>query len=288
MAQGWRVRALCRRDPKDLLQDAPTVEIVAGDLADGGALEELCEAADVVVHAAGLVKARRVADFTLVNVEGARRLAQAAADAPHTILISSLSAREPRLSPYAESKHAAEAVMAGALASRLTIVRPCAIYGPRDRELLPIFQAADVSPILPLFGAGARITMVHVEDAADQVAIIAAGAPKGARYSICDDRPQGYSWRELMTSAAAACNRRPGLIPVPELVIQSLAFISEMSRLTGASPMLTRAKVRELLHRDWSVAPDTLAPTAPPVRHTLATGFKHTVDWCRQAGWLKH
>lgn len=264
------------------------MEIVAGDLADDRALDQLCDGADVVIHAAGLVKARGVAEFTLVNVEGSRRVAQAAANAPHTILISSLTAREPHLSPYAASKHAAESVMAGSLGSKLTIVRPCAIYGPRDRELLPIFQAADVSPILPLLGANARITMVHVEDAAEQVAMIAAGAPKGARYSICDDRPQGYSWRELMACAASACNRRPSLMPVPGFVIQGIGFISEMSRFSGASPMLTQAKVRELLHRDWSVAPDTLAPAAAPVRHTLATGFKHTVDWCRQAGWMKH
>ena len=52
--------------------------------------------------------------------------------------------------------------------------------------------------------------------------------------------------------------------------------------------MLTLAKARELLHRDWSAPPDTLAPVVPPLRHTLATGFNHTVDWCRQAGWMKH
>jgi nucleoside-diphosphate-sugar epimerase len=272
----------------ELLQETPALEVVSGDLADDPALRRLCDGADVVIHAAGLVKARRIAEFTTVNVQGSQRVAQAAANVPHTVLVSSLTAREPELSPYAASKHAAETVMAEALGSRLTIMRPCAIYGPRDRELLPIFQAADMSPILPLLGAEARITMVHVEDAAEQIAAIAGGAPSGACYSICDNQPRGYSWRELMTCAADACGRRPALIPTPDYVIQGLGFINELSRFFGASPMLTRAKARELLHRDWTISPDTLAPDAPPVRHTLATGFKHTVAWRRQAGRVKH
>ena len=288
LAQGWRVRALCRRDPKELLREASTLEVVAGDLADDAALRQLCDGADVVIHTAGLVKARQTSAFTAVNVEGSRRVAQAAANVPHTVLVSSLTAREPHLSPYAASKHAAERVMAESLGSRLTIVRPCAIYGPRDRELLPIFQAADGSPILPLLGADARITMVHVEDAAGQVVSLAGGLPVGTNFSICDAQPQGYSWRELMACAASACNRRPRLVPVPDIVVQSLGFVYELSRLAGASPMLTPAKARELLHPDWTVPPDTLAPGARPVRHTLDTGFKHTVAWYRQAGWMKH
>src|SRR6185503_9904038 len=71
--QGYRLRILARPDA------APPVpaEMVVGRLADTEAIERLVEGADLVIHAAGLIKARRPADFLPVNVEGARRLAQA-------------------------------------------------------------------------------------------------------------------------------------------------------------------------------------------------------------------
>lgn len=288
LAQGWRVRALCRGDPSGLLKDAPGLEVTPGELADESALARLCQGADVVIHAAGLVKARRNAAFTETNVVGSQRVARAAADVPHTVLISSLTAREPQLSPYAASKHAAEEVMFRELGPRLTIVRPCAIYGPRDRELLPVFQAAAASPVLPLLGSEAQITMIHVEDAAQQVAAIAASPPSGGRFSICDDRPKGYSWRELVACAAAACGRRPRLLPVPPQLVKGIGLVNDLSKVFGTSPMLTRAKARELLHPDWTVAAETLPTTAPQVRHTLDTGFKYTLAWYRQVGWVKH
>ena len=271
-----------------MLAEAPGLEIVAGDLADTAALDRLCTGADVVIHAAGLVKARGPSEFEAVNVEGSRRLAQAAASATHVVFVSSLAAREPHLSPYAASKRAAEAAMAETLGARLSIVRPGAIYGPRDRELLPVFQAASTSPLLPLLNRQARISMVHVEDAAAQVAAVAAGDPVNGPRAICDSQPQGYSWRELMERAASACGRQPRFVPVPDLLVHALGSLNDLSGMLGAAPMLTRAKARELLHRDWTVNPSERAFEPPPPRHTLDTGFQQTVQWYRNAGWMKH
>jgi nucleoside-diphosphate-sugar epimerase len=142
---GWTVRVLARRDPIATFGSMARLEVTPGDIEDEGALRALCHGADVVIHAAGLVKARRDADFHRINADGADRLAQAAqavAPAAHVILISSLAAREPQLSPYAASKRAAEVMMAARLGDRLTIVRPTAIYGPGDRETFALFAAA--------------------------------------------------------------------------------------------------------------------------------------------------
>ncbi|WP_308238197.1 NAD-dependent epimerase/dehydratase family protein [Phenylobacterium sp. J367] len=96
--RGWRVRVLTRRDPVDPVWRGFEPEVVVGDLADAGALKALARGADVVIHAAGLVKVSRLADFTRVNRDGAARVAEAAGNA-HLLLVSSLAAREPQLSP---------------------------------------------------------------------------------------------------------------------------------------------------------------------------------------------
>jgi nucleoside-diphosphate-sugar epimerase len=276
------VRALARRDAPDL--DA---EVVRGELADPRALAALCAGADLVVHAAGVVKARRPGDFHEVNVEGARRVAEAAREAGRVVLVSSLTAREPQLSAYAASKRAAEAAMAAALGDRLSIARPPAIYGPGDRELLPVFRAADALPVLPVFGAQARIAMIHVEDAARQIAALAA-LPGGATVALSDGRTGGYSWRELMQAAATACGRRtPALAPVPGLVVHALGAANDISALLGATRMLSSGKARELMHPNWSLGPEEWSKALPSARYGLAEGFADTVAWYRSAAWMK-
>ncbi len=284
------MRVLARRDPIDPLWREIVPQVVAGDLGDPAALARLCAGADVVIHAAGLVKARSRAAFDAVNVAGARRVAQAAerAGTPHVILVSSLTAREPGLSHYSASKAAGEAAMAAVLGPRLTVARPCAIYGPGDRELLPVFQAAASSPVLPLIGETARVSMIHVEDCGRQVASLAAAQPEGRNVALTDSRPDGYSWRELMAEAAHACGRRPHFAAIPGVLIRAIGITNDFTVLLGRTPMLTSAKARELLHPNWAVAPEEQSPGMPPSRYDLRTGFEATVAWYRSAAWMKH
>lgn len=278
---------LARRDPIDPLWREASPEVVVGDLGDPESLTRLCAGADVVIHGAGLVKAKNRAAFDAVNVGGARRVAEAAAQVPHTVLVSSLTAREPHLSHYSASKRAGEARMAEVLGSRLTIARPCAIYGPGDRELLPVFQAAAASPVLPLLSAAGRVAMIHVEDAARQTVALAERAPGGV-FALCDSRPEGYSWRELMATAARACDRKPRFAPVPASLIRAIGITNDFTVLLGRTPMLTSAKARELLHPDWAVAPEERLEPAHPAIYELEDGFSATVAWYRSAGWMKH
>lgn len=285
---GWRVRILSRRDPIDPLWRGIDLEVVPGDLRDEAALARLCAGADVVIHTAGLVKARDRAAFDAVNVEGARRVAQAAVGVPHVVLVSSLSAREPSLSHYSASKHAGELAMAEVLGARLTIVRPCAIYGPGDRELLPVFQAAAAIPVLPVLSRAGKVAMIHVADAAAQTASIAAVRPSGRTWALTDDRPEGYLWRELMGEAARACGRTPRFATAPRAVIQAIGITNDFTALTGVTPMLTSAKARELLHPNWAVAPEERAEGIPSAMFDLTSGFADTVAWYRSAAWMKH
>lgn len=286
--QGWRVRILARRDPVAPLWRDAELQVTPGDLNDPRALERLCAGADVVIHAAGLVKARSRAAFDTVNVEGSRRIAAAARQTPHVVLVSSLAAREPGLSHYSASKAAGEAAMAEVLGDRLTIARPCAIYGPGDREMLPVFQAAATAPVLPILDERARVAMIHVEDAARQTVALAAAPSAGRTVALCDARRDGYVWRELMTAAAQACGRVPRFAPVPKVLVHALGITNDFTALLGAAPMLTSAKARELLHPDWSVSPGELCEGAPPAMHDLASGFAATVAWYRTAAWMKH
>jgi nucleoside-diphosphate-sugar epimerase len=203
------------------------------------------------------------------------------------VLVSSLTARQPRLSHYSASKAAGEAAMAEILGGRLTVARPCAIYGPGDRELLPVFQAAAASPVLPILSEAARVAMIHVEDAARQTVALAAAQPSGRTVALSDARRDGYGWRELMAEAARACGRSARFARVPKALVHALGITNDFTAILGASPMLTSAKVRELLYPDWTIAPGESSDEAPAALYDLATGFSDTVAWYRSAAWMK-
>jgi len=280
---GWTVRILTRRDVLCAEWRNITPQIVIGDVRDPAALRRLCAGADLLVHAAGLIKAAGRPAFDAVNAEGARQaaLAALAADA-RMILISSLAAREPALSDYAASKRAGEDAAQAVLGLRLTIVRPPALYGPGDKETLALFAAAQSAPFLPVFGEAARLCVAHVEDAAAQIAAACATRRAGT-FALCDGRREGYSWAQIMTAAGLAAGRAPRLIAVPHWTIRLAAHMCAF--LTGGRAIFGPGKARELLHPNWSVAGDAILNDPPP-RYGLTEGFAQTMEWYRGNGWL--
>lgn len=280
---GWTVRLLTRRDVLCSEWRNITPQIVIGDVRDPEAMRRLCVGADLLVHAAGLIKASGRPAFDAVNVEGARHAARAAlaADAM-MILISSLAAREPALSDYAASKHAGEGVAQAILGEKLTIVRPPALYGPGDRETFALFAAAQSVPFLPVFGETARLCIAHIEDAAAQIAA-ACAAPEAGTFALSDARREGYGWTQIMTAVGQSAGRNPRLIAIPDWTIRLAAHMCAF--LTGGRAIFGPGKARELLHPNWSVAGDAVL-NEPPPRYGLTEGFAQTMEWYRGNGWL--
>ncbi|MCH8167789.1 MAG: NAD-dependent epimerase/dehydratase family protein [Proteobacteria bacterium] len=301
--RGWRLRVLARsmprfpgpRFPGPRLHGlaGPPVEVVQGSLSDPRALRDLVEGADAILHLAGAIKGSNRNDFMAANAEGTAALAEAwRAHAPEArfLYLSSMAAREPGLSHYAASKHAAEQrlrdIGAGA---EWSILRPAVVYGPGDRETLRIFRAAS-GPVQPMLNsADARLTLIHVADLVRAMAaMLAAGLAPGC-HEVTDARHDGYSWDELARAAAAALGRAAHPLQVPKGIIRALGLAGDVAALGGVAGMLTSQKVREILHRDWRSDPAGQPPASrwrPEI--TLDQGFAEAVAWYRAAGWLRH
>ena len=282
---GWAVRILARRDPTSPFWTGLTPEVVPGGLGDDQALEHLCRGADVVVHAAGLISGDRQA-LQQANVQGARRVATAAGAGTRLLHISSLAARAPHRSLYAASKAEGEAAIRSVRGDQATIIRPSAVYGPGDRETLRLFTLAASSPVLPVLHPKARLAVIHVEDAARQIAWLAKAADGGA-FTLSDARPEGYDWKELMQTAAVALGKRARLVRIPPAALYALAALSKFDigwRKRKSS--ITFGKVKELTHRDWGVRQEEQTIGGPQPRFDLLTGFLQTIDWYATQKWL--
>ena len=256
--RGWKLRLLIRRwSPLPSLAGVEA-EIVLGDLADEAALRRLVDGADAVIHAAGLIKARAPADFLAVNRDGTARLSALAPEA-RFILLSSLAAREPQLSPYAASKRAAEEVVAGRTGPWLAVRAP-AVYGPGDRETLAYFRVAarGLAPRPRLDGA--RLSLIHVEDLAEALALAVERPPPASVYEIDDGREGGYGYGDMAAAAGAALGRAVRSLPIPRIAMEAVGWANGLRHaLGGAAQILTPAKVRELFHPDWTVHDRRLA-----------------------------
>ena len=284
-ASGFRVRALVRSPgPAQSLVRAG-IDIVPGDLAAPLALGQLLAGSAAVIHCAGTVRGRTRADFAPANVLGNRHLVQAIkmSDTPPRLLaLSSLAAREPQLSPYAASKFAGEQVVtASGDTVAWTILRPPAVYGPGDRELLPLFRLM-ARGIAPLPGrATDRVSVLYIDDLATAVLRwLATDSPPRRIFTLSDPTDAGYSWADIVHIASAVCGRRVRPLRVPSVVLDGIAGVNWVaSALLRYAPMLTPGKVRELRHADWVCDWHELGAAIDwEPRVDLATGMRETLD----------
>ena len=284
--RGWKLRILVRRwSPVPSLAGIDA-EIVLGDLADEPALRRLLHGADALVHAAGLIKTRRPDDFQTVNRDGTALLAALAPELPF-LLLSSLAAREPGLSPYAASKWAAEEVLARRGGPWLAVRAP-AVYGPGDRETLAYFRSVARGFALQPKVPGARLSLIHVVDLAEALALAVEHPPAPAVYEIDDGHEGGHGYGDMAEAAAAALGRRARSVRISRGQLMLAAQTNQLRQaLGGSAQILTPPKVNELFHPDWSVHDRRLAQSigfAP--RFDLAEGFRDTVLWYRARKWL--
>jgi nucleoside-diphosphate-sugar epimerase len=257
LSRGFAVRALTRKPDTGTVNN---VTWIKGSLEHPDALAELVDGADSVVHCAGVVRGHKESIFTEGNVTGSLRLMQAAEESRgcrRFLFISSLAARHPELSWYAKSKYVAEQQLTTmATQTSLGIFRPTAVYGPGDKELKPVLTWL-LRGVLPRLGSPeSRLSFIHVSDLAQAVGQWLASPPQPTRpCELCDGVDGGYNWQRLQEIGARVRQGPVRLVGVPLPVLKLLADISVFfAHLTRREPMLTRSKIHELTHHDWSAS----------------------------------
>ena len=253
-AAGYPLRALVRPGSRHRGCLLETTQSIEAALDDERALAAALHGVETIVYCAGAVRGAKPAHFAPANIEGLRHLCRAAASQPmppHILLISSLAATRPHLSDYARSKFEGEQVLR-ATTLRWTILRPPAVYGPGDREMLPLFRAIRAGLALIVGPRTQRLSLLHVEDLGRAVLACIAhrDACIGMSFEPDDEFAQGYGWSDIVDCARGAM---PVLqLHVPRCVLALIAHLNlTLSRVFRHAPMLTPGKVRELSEPSW-------------------------------------
>ncbi len=280
LSDGHEVVALTRREQADRAR----LSWIGGSLEDTAALEQLVDEADAVIHVAGVINANAV-DFEKGNVAGtlAMLAAATAGGVRRFVHVSSLAAREPKLSQYGASKARAEELVHGS-GLDWAIVRPPAVYGPGDKETLELFRMAKLGVMLmPPRG---HMSVIHVDDLARLLIVLAVpDAPSNVLVEADDGKTDGWSHREFGRALGQAVGASPAIIAAPGLFLRVAARADQLFR--GPRAKLTVDRAAYFSHRNWVVEPKRACP--PDLwRPEIATpdGLRQTADWYRDKGWL--
>lgn len=281
LAAGHEIQALTRREQPE----RAGVAWIAGDLANRDALKRLVERADAVIHVAGTISARGAAGFEAGNVTGtlAMLAAATAGGTRRFVHVSSLAAREPKLSLYGGSKARAEELVERS-GLDWAIVRPPAVYGPGDKETLELFRMARLGVMLmPPQG---RLSVVHVDDLSRLLVSLAQPtAPAGLLIEPDDGRPGGWTHREFAQTLATAVGTKAAVISSPGFLLRFAARADQLLR--GAKAKLTVDRAAYFSHRDWVAQPQYAAPAELwQPRIGTPQGLADTAAWYRAQGWL--
>lgn len=271
LGQGICVRAMIRPGKESDNRLPPGCEQIPVGLTDVDELAGIVAESSAVVYCAGSVRGRTAQDFTFANIKGVEAMLKAlerSDDPPPLLLVSSLAASRPELSDYAHSKYAGERLLKDTPLA-WTILRPPAVYGPGDREMLPVFNMIRRGFVVHAGPTDQRISLLHVDDLANAV-VTWISAPQQClhqTYAIDDGTPGGYDWA---TIGECVCGKQPNTFKVPQFMLSSAAYLNlAFSRLFGYAPMLSPGKVRELVQPRW---------LGDNTAFTKATGWRPALD----------
>lgn len=262
MAQrGWRVRVAVRR-PNEALFVKPygavgQVEPVFCNIRDDDSVRAVMKTADAVVNCVGILVEEGRNRFQEVQADGAARVARIAAEegVGQLVQLSAIGADSNSASVYARTKAAGEGAVLEHF-PRAVILRPSIIFGAEDGFFNRFAGMAQISPVLPMVGAGTRFQPVWVEDVAAAAVKGVLGEAKPGVYEL--GGPEVKTFRELIQMMLEIIRRRRILLNLPFPLARLQAGALDLgSRLTGGvltNRLLTRDQVANLA-RDNVVAP---------------------------------
>ncbi len=305
--KGYKLRCLVRKTSKLVWLKHLPIEYVYGDLFDAEVLRQCVEGVAYLYHVAGLTKAKTREEYFRGNHLATRNLLDAVRekkpDLKRFVLVSSLAAVGPSLNgepvdettpyhpltSYGESKMEAEKeCLQLADSIPVTVVRPPAVYGPRDKDIFAFFETMNKG-IQPMIGFRDKtVSLIHVADLIKGI-VLAGEHPEasGKVYFISSEKY--YTWKEIGEITGRVMHKHGFGVRVPVSLVYAIAGISEAySAVSGQPVLLNWEKATDIVQDAWTCSISKAAKELGfKEDYSIEEGIRNTVAWYRQEGWMK-
>ncbi len=308
LERGYEVRCTIRKTSNTRWLVNKGIELVEASLSDFEALKSAVSGVDYVFHIAGLTAAKDYETFLKDKRDGTANLLRAVEIAAPNLNgflhCSSLTVSGPAesldkpitedmplrpITSYGKSKKAGEEEVNKYMKKfPITIVRPHAVYGPRDEDILDIFKTVN-SGLGTLIGFSPKyVSIVHSYDLARGI-IDAAESDKtiGEAYNLSSEHP--YTWEEIMPEMKKALGKSFYIpLKIPHFLVLSIAGLSGfVGKLMKNPPVFNYEKGVDFIQKYWiSSVAKAKRDFGYEQKISLEDGMKLTADWYRKQGWL--
>jgi dihydroflavonol-4-reductase len=306
LQRGVQVRCLLRKTSNLKWLKGLPIEMTFGDCRDKASLREVVKDIDQIFHLAGITKAVEDKTYFEINAFGTEDLIRACLENnPHIqkfIYLSSQAAVGPcrngnkkkesdpcePISLYGQSKRLGEELaLVHAHELPLLILRPSAVYGPREKDIYTFFKFVS-KRIKPCLNSQVqRISLCYIQDVIQAILLAAESQTKSGEIFFLSDGTD-YRIEEIGDIFAQAMGITPVCIRLPKWMIFGIASFSEyLSKLSKKPPLLSKGKVEEMIQKNWVcdiTKAKALLGFEPQIR--LLEGAKLTLQWYRKEKWL--
>jgi nucleoside-diphosphate-sugar epimerase len=168
----------------------------------------------------------------------------------------------------------------------LTIVRPTAVFGPRDRDFFSYFDLVKRGLELRLGREERRVSLIYVRDLAELIVLALENqVAVGQTYFACGP---GHTYAEFSGAIARALNKRTVRITLPVAVLTPIGAAAQVQEwLTHRPALLNKQRIKDMREPYWLCSEEKARQELGFMpRYDLDTAVRETVDWYQENGWL--
>lgn len=282
----------------------PGTEVRFGSISDATSLLKATSGVTHVVHCAGRTSVVRTSEFYEINHLGTRNVVEAlntqVTGISRLLHISSLAVSGPAtpqnparedgptqpVSDYGKSKLAGELEVREHCRVPFTIIRPPAVYGPRDTGFLSMFKAVS-KHLLPRPNKAQALSVVYARDLAEAV-VACLCRPETAGNTYFAASPEFVTGRSMAEEIAVQMRSWTIPCPIPAPMLWAVCLLQQMlSQLTRRPSLLNLQKYAELRAPGWVCDASKLQREVGFACKTrLEQGIAETLEWYTRERWL--
>ena len=308
LAKGYEVRCMVRKTSNLRWVEGKDYELITASLSDTDSLEKAVEGVEYIYHVAGNTSAKDLDGYMQGNCQGTKNLVEAALKKTNNLqrflYVSSQTAAGPAISlnepttedmpmrpitNYGRSKKASEKMLASySMTLPFTIVRPPAVYGPRDTEIFSIFKMIKLGLATYIGFDEKHISLVHSEDLSR--GIIEAAESKrtlGKTYFISSE--EFYTWGQIYKLMKKAFGKKNILsLKLPHSLVLTAGRISEFfGKFASKPPVFNYEKGIDFIQSYWICSTNSAHKDFNYSQQvSIEEGIKETIEWYRKMKWL--